>query len=138
MGLTMAEKILARSSGRDSVQPGEFVAPKIDMLMGHDLTFFVGYEKMLQNGYHKVWDPDKVVVIIDHAVPAPNIRFAEVHRKIREYVKNLGIKNFYDAGIGICHQVVQEKGHALPGALIVGGDSHTTTYGALGACGNEP
>jgi len=137
MGLTMAEKILARASGRERVQPGEFVTAKIDMLMGHDLTFFVGSQLMSQNGYHKVWDPDKIVVIIDHAVPAPNIRFAEAHCKIREYVKNLGIKNFYDGGIGICHQVVPEKGHALPGALIVGGDSHTTTYGALGAasCG---
>jgi len=92
---------------------------------------------MIQNGYKKVLDPNKIVVIIDHAVPAPNIRYAEAHRKIREYVEAQGIKNFYDAGVGICHQVLPEKGHALPGRLIVGGDSHTTTYGALGvaSCG---
>ena len=137
MGMTMAEKVLARASGRDGVQPGEFVTAKIDILMGHDLSFFTGYETMIQNGYHKVWDPEKIVVVIDHAVPAPNIRYAETHRRMREYVQTQGIKNFYDAGVGICHQLVPEKGHALPGSLIVGGDSHTTTYGALGAasCG---
>jgi 3-isopropylmalate/(R)-2-methylmalate dehydratase large subunit len=132
MGMTMAEKILARASEREKVQPGEFVTAKIDRLMGHDLTFYVGSEIMAQNGYHKVWDPDKIVAIIDHAVPAPNVRYAEAHRKMREHAKNLGIKNFYEAGIGVCHQLMAEKGHALPGTLIVGGDSHTTTYGALG------
>jgi 3-isopropylmalate/(R)-2-methylmalate dehydratase large subunit len=105
--------------------------------MGHDLSFFSAYETMIQNGYRRVWDSEKIVVVIDHAVPAPNIRYAEVHRRMREYVQAQGIKNFYDAGVGICHQLVPEKGHALPGSLIVGGDSHTTTYGALGAasCG---
>jgi 3-isopropylmalate/(R)-2-methylmalate dehydratase large subunit len=137
MGMTMAEKVLARASGRDRVHPGEFVAGNIDILMGHDLSFFTAYELMVQNGYKKVWDPNKIVVIIDHTVPAPNIRSAETHRKMREYVEAQGIKNFYDAGVGICHQVLPEKGHALPGRLIVGGDSHTTTYGALGvaSCG---
>lgn len=137
MGMTMAEKVLARASGQESVQAGEFVTAKVDIVMGHDLSFYMGYETMLQNGYHKVWDPEKIVVIIDHAVPAPNIRYAEAHRKIREFVKAEGIKNFYDAGVGICHQLVPEKGFALPGSLIVGGDSHTTTYGALGvaSCG---
>jgi 3-isopropylmalate/(R)-2-methylmalate dehydratase large subunit len=137
MGMTMAEKVLARASGQDRVQSGEFVTAKVDIAMGHDLSFYMGYETMLQNGYHKVWDPEKIVVIIDHAVPAPNIRYAEAHRKIREFVKSEGIKNFYDAGVGICHQLIPEKGFALPGSLIVGGDSHTTTYGALGvaSCG---
>ncbi|MBM4330786.1 MAG: 3-isopropylmalate dehydratase large subunit [Deltaproteobacteria bacterium] len=137
MGMTMAEKVLARASGREKVQPGEFVTGKIDILMGHDLSFYAGYEAMIKSGYHRVWDSDKIVAIIDHAVPAPNVAYADVHRKIREYVKTQGIKNFYDAGVGICHQILPEKGHALPGRLIVGGDSHTTTYGALGAasCG---
>ena len=137
MGMTMAEKVLARASGEDRVQAGEFVTAKVDIVMGHDLSFYMGYETMLQNRYHQVWDPGKIVVIIDHAVPAPNIRYAEAHRKIREFVKAEGIKNFYDAGVGICHQLIPEKGFALPGSLIVGGDSHTTTYGALGvaSCG---
>jgi 3-isopropylmalate/(R)-2-methylmalate dehydratase large subunit len=137
MGMTMAEKVLARASGRGGAQPGEFVTAKVDKLMGHDYSFFFGYEIMVQNGYHKVWDPGKIVVVIDHAVPAPNVRFAEAHRRMRNYVQAQGINNFYDAGVGICHQLMPEKGHALPGTLIVGGDSHTTTYGALGAasCG---
>ncbi|MFB3886502.1 MAG: 3-isopropylmalate dehydratase large subunit [Thermodesulfobacteriota bacterium] len=137
MGMTMAEKILARASGRDVVRPGEFVTGRVDLVMGQDLSFFPGYQQMVQSGCQKVWDPEKIVVVIDHGAPAPTIRYADSHRKMREWVKAQGIKNFYDAGVGICHQLVPEKGHALPGHLIVGGDSHTTTYGALGAasCG---
>lgn len=139
MGMTMAEKVLARASGRDGVRPGEFVTGKIDILMGHDLSFYAAYETMIKSGYSKVWDPTKIVAVIDHAVPAPNVAYAGVHRKMREYVEAQGIQKFYDAGVGICHQIVPEKGHALPGRLIVGGDSHTTTYGALGAasCGHR-
>jgi len=133
MGMTMAQKILARASGREAVRPGEFVTAQIDILMGPEWSFLAGYESLMQTGYKKVWDPAKVVVVIDHAVPAPNIYSAEAHRKIRGYVRAEGIKNFYDAGVGICHQVLPEKGHVLPGRLIVGGDSHTITYGALGA-----
>jgi 3-isopropylmalate/(R)-2-methylmalate dehydratase large subunit len=137
MGMTMAEKVLARASGRDVVHPGEYVTANIDILMGHDLSFYSGYEAMTQSGHDKVWNPDKIVVIIDHAVPAPNVQSADSHMKIREYVQAQGIRNFYDAGRGICHQLLSEEGHALPGRLIVGGDSHTTTTGALGAasCG---
>jgi 3-isopropylmalate/(R)-2-methylmalate dehydratase large subunit len=137
MGMTMAEKILARASGRKTVRPGEFVTAEIDIIMGHDLSFYGGYNAMTQSGFQKVWDPKKIVVVIDHHVPAPNIHHAEVHRIMRENVKAQGIKHFYDAGVGICHQILPEKGHVLPGRLIVGGDSHTTTYGALGAasCG---
>jgi len=133
MGMTMAEKVLSRTSGKDSVIPGEFVTANIDLLMGTDRAFYKGYEIMVQSGYDKVWNPDKIVVVIDHGVPAPNVARAEVHRKLREYVRAQNIKNFYDVGVGICHQLLPEKGHVLPGSLIVGGDSHTTTYGALGS-----
>lgn len=132
MGMTMAEKVLAKASERDVVLPGQFVTANIDILMGHDRSFYAGYQTMINNGYHQVWDPDKIVVINDHAVPAPTYEFADVHRQIREWVKTQKIRNFYDCGVGICHQVLPEFGHALPGRLIVGGDSHTTTYGALG------
>jgi 3-isopropylmalate/(R)-2-methylmalate dehydratase large subunit len=137
MGLTMSEKVLAKASGRTSVHPGEFVTASIDLLMGHDYSFYAGYEAMVQSGHDKVWDPDKIVVVIDHYVPAHDIERAELHQKMRKYVKAQGIRNFYDLGEGICHQLLPEKGHVLPGRLIVGGDSHTTTYGALGAasCG---
>jgi len=135
MGMTMAEKVLARASGRPVVVPGEFVTANIDILMGHDRSFYSGYVEMVKCGYERVWDPEKIVVATDHSVPAADIAFADRHRKIREWVKQQGIKSFYDVGEGICHQVLPEKGHALPGSLIVGGDSHTTTYGALGAAG---
>jgi 3-isopropylmalate/(R)-2-methylmalate dehydratase large subunit len=92
---------------------------------------------MVEYGCNDIWDPDKVVVIMDHQFPAQNSFQAEKHRKIRGWVKKHGIKHFYDGGVGICHQVMAEKGHVLPGTLIPGGDSHTTTYGALGSasCG---
>jgi 3-isopropylmalate/(R)-2-methylmalate dehydratase large subunit len=137
MGMTMAEKVLANASSRDRLDPGEYIIANIDILMVHDLSFYPAYNLMVENGYHKVWDPDKIVVVLDHQFPAQNVAQAEVHRKIREYVKAQRIRNFYDGGYGICHQVLPEKGHALPGFLILGGDSHTTTYGAFGAasCG---
>lgn len=135
--MTMAEKVLARASGRESVRPGEFVVAKVDILMAHDGSFDDAYAFMLQSGHTKVWDPEKIVVGIEHRVPAPNIAYAERQKKCREYVKQSGIKYFYDAGAGICNQLLSEMGHALPGRLIVGGDSHTGTSGAMGAaaCG---
>jgi len=135
--MTMAEKILARTSSKRSVLPNEYVTAKIDLLMGHDSSFYRGYELMMETGYDKVWDSNRIVVVVDHAFPAPNLTYAEIHKKIREYIRAQGIINFYDGGTGICHQVFSEKGHALPGLLIVGGDSHSTTYGAFGAaaCG---
>ncbi|MBW1699914.1 MAG: 3-isopropylmalate dehydratase large subunit [Deltaproteobacteria bacterium] len=133
MEMTMAEKVLARTSGRDAVEPGEFVTAAIDTLMVADMSFYDSYELMIEHGCSKIWDPDRMVVIMDHQFPAQDMAQAEKHRKIREWVKKHGIRNFYDGGVGICHQVMVEKGHVLPGDLIVGGDSHTTTYGALGA-----
>ncbi len=113
--------------------PGEFVTAEIDIVMGHDNTFPRADQYLKAIGLETVADPDKIVVVVDHRVPAMNVMHAENQKLIREYVDTLGIKNFYDTGTGICHTVLPEKGHALPGRLIVGGDSHTTTYGALGA-----
>jgi len=136
-GMTMAEKVLARGSDRDIVRPGEFVTAKIDILIANDLSFYDAAELMDQIGQNKVWDTDKIVVVIDHHVPASEIRYAEHHKKMREHAKFYGIRNLYDAGVGICNQLLPEKGHSLPGRLIVGGDSHTGTSGAMGAaaCG---
>jgi 3-isopropylmalate/(R)-2-methylmalate dehydratase large subunit len=137
MEMTMAEKVLARASGRDCVKPGEIITATVDILMVADMSFYDSYELFVESGCSEIWDPDRVVVIMDHQYPAQNFAQAEKHRKIREWVKKHGINNFYDGGVGICHQVMAEKGHVLPGTLIPGGDSHTTTYGALGAasCG---
>jgi 3-isopropylmalate/(R)-2-methylmalate dehydratase large subunit len=133
MGMTMAEKILARASGRESVRPGEFVTGEVDIMMGNDITFRDAIENLLEAGLNEVADPDRVVVFLDHFIPAQNGQQAESQNKVRRYVKDFGIRHFYDVGCGIEHTVLPEKGHALPGRLIVGGDSHTTTYGALGS-----
>ena len=133
MAMTMAEKILARASGKERVTPGEFVTAALDVIMGHDGAFPRAYELMRENGFDRICDPEKMVVVFDHNVPAKSASEAEIHHKARGYVREQGLRNFYDAGRGICHVVLPEQGHALPGRLIVGGDSHTTTYGALGA-----
>ncbi len=133
MGMTMAEKILARAAGKERVSPGEFVTARLDLVMANDAQFSAAYKSLADIGRRRVFDPEKIVVVIDHWVPATNPVIAEMHKFMRQHVKELGIKHFYDAGVGIAHNVVPEKGHALPGELIVGSDSHSTTYGALGA-----
>ncbi len=137
MSMTIAEKVLARASGKPEVKPGEFITAEIDTLMVADMSFYDSFVLLEEKGHAKIWDPDRVVVIMDHQYPAQNAVQAEKHRKIRKWVKQQGIRHFYDGGVGICHQVMVEKGHVLPGHLIPGGDSHTTTYGALAAasCG---
>ncbi|MFC1869932.1 3-isopropylmalate dehydratase large subunit [Chloroflexota bacterium] len=132
MKATLAQKILARASGKAEVKPGEYVMANIDLTMVHFAMRMV-YPLLDEAGIKEVWDPDKVVCIFDHVVPAPTVRDAEMYKAIRDAVKRFKIKNFYGERAGICHQVLVEKGHVLPGQLIVGTDSHTTTYGALGA-----
>jgi len=132
--LNIVEKILARASGLRRVEPGQIVDAKVDVAMFHDLTGPRTIESFEQIGVDRVWNPDKVVVIFDHDVPPSTIRAAELQRRVREFVRRQGIRNFYDIGRGgVCHVVMLEKGHVKPGDLIVGADSHTVTYGALGA-----
>lgn len=134
MGMTLAEKILARASGLDRVKAGQFLTAKIDVAMVHEGMAFV-LDVLNEAGVKRLWDPERVVCMLDHYVPAPTIRAAEMHRKIRGAVKDYEIKNFYGENAGVCHQVMVERGHVLPGNLIVASDSHATTYGALGAAG---
>lgn len=135
MGMTLAEKILARAAGKAEVKAGEFVVAEIDRALMHDIFAAGVFDLLDEVGYDRVFDPDRTVVVIDHMVPAPSAEAAALHVRIREHVARLGIKSFYDAGEGICHQLMPEQGHVRPGDLIVGTDSHTTTYGALGAGG---
>ncbi len=135
MTMTMAEKILARASGRDRVRAGEFVVGEIDLALLHDIFAAGVFDQLAQTGPGGVFDPEKVVVVVDHLVPAPTAEAAAVHQRIRSHVRALGIGSFYDSGHGICHQLLPEQGHIRPGRLVVGTDSHTTTYGALGAGG---
>lgn len=133
-GMTIAEKILARTAGRDRVRPGEYVTARIDAAMMPDN--FRLLRKILQQAGIKepdfhIWNPDRFVVVTDHRIPAANLQHAEAMQEARELAKSLRVKHFYDVFPGISHQIMMEKGHVAPGDLVVGGDSHTTTYGAL-------
>lgn len=136
MPMTMAEKILARASGRKTVKAGEYVTAAIDKFMCHE-AFAAVYLNLAASGIAGIPHPEKVFVFLDHYVPAPTQRAAGIHQMVRSGVEKLGIANFYGERGGIAHQVMMEKGHVLPGELIIGTDSHTCTYGALGAasCG---
>ncbi len=135
MGMTLAELILARAAGEKRVSAGEFVVADIDLAMLHDIFAAQVFDLLREVGVDNVFEPDQTVVVIDHLVPAPSAEAAALHQRIREHVSRLDIGAFYDAGEGICHQLLPERGHVRPGMLIVGTDSHTTTYGALGAGG---
>ena len=134
MAQTITEKILARHCGRDSVKPGELINAKIDLVMCHDVTTTPAIDMLRKHGIDTVFDPDKIVIIPDHFVPNKDIKSAEMVRKIRLWAKEQGISAFYELGDhGVCHALLPEQGHVLPGMTIVGADSHTCTHGALGA-----
>ncbi len=131
--MTMAEKILAKASGNKESEAGEIIMANIDVAMTHDLTGPLSVESFEKIGLKEVWDPEKIVIIFDHQVPADSIDAANNHMIMRKFVKEQGIDNFYDVREGVCHQVLPEKGHVVPGEVVVGTDSHTCTHGALGA-----
>ena len=132
--MNIVEKILAKASGKDEVTPGEMVEASIDVAMIHDLTGPLTIESFQKIGAEKVWDSQRIVIILDHLVPANSVKSAELHKIVRNFAEEQKIENFYDIGHGgVCHQVMPEKGHVRPGELIVGADSHTCTYGAFGA-----
>lgn len=133
MSMTMAEKILAKASGKKEVEAGEIVMTNIDVAMTHDLTGPLSVESFRKIGVPKIWDPEKIVIVFDHQVPADSLDAAENHAIMRKFVRDQGISNFYDVREGVCHQVLPEKGHIVPGEVVVGTDSHTCTHGALGA-----
>lgn len=140
MGMTVAEKILARASGLASVKAGDVVEPKVDLAMSHENAALVinQFLEVYQGTslQPKIWDPPKVSIIFDHRVPAESPKTATNQKKVREFVAAQGIAKFHDirgdVG-GICHQILPENGYVRPGFVIVGTDSHTTSHGALGA-----
>jgi 3-isopropylmalate/(R)-2-methylmalate dehydratase large subunit len=135
MAQTISEKIFSKASGK-KVKAGDFVLADIDCAMTHDITgplAVEGFREIVKDkSGKKVWDPKKIVMIFDHQVPADSLAAAANHIMLRQFAKEQGILN-YDVFEGVCHQVMPEKGHVRPGDLIVGSDSHTCTYGALGA-----
>ncbi len=131
MGKTFAEKILARKAGLKSVVAGQIVTVRPDHLLTHDNTSAIIGKVSEDLKSHGLVDNEMPVIAIDHVVPAVDEKTASGHKKIREFVHQYGVRHFYDAGEGVCHQLVVEKGLALPGSLVLGSDSHTCTYGAL-------
>ena len=134
MGMTVTEKILASHAGRDRVEPGEVIEAKIDIALANDITAPLSLEEFEKAGANSVFDPERVVLVLDHFTPNKDIISAENCKIIREFAKKYGITHFYEGGAcGIEHALLPEQGLVGPGDVVVGADSHTCTYGALGA-----
>jgi 3-isopropylmalate/(R)-2-methylmalate dehydratase large subunit len=131
--LNIAEKILAAHSGKKQVAPGEFINPRVDMVLSNDITAPIAIREFRRIGVKKVFDLKKIVMVADHFVPNKDILSAEQAKEMREFCAGQGIK-FYDVGeMGIEHALLPEQGIVLPGDVVIGADSHTCTYGAIGA-----
>jgi len=134
MGMTITEKILASHSGMERVSPGDLINAKIDIAMGHDLSTPEAIDTFERMGIDQVFDREKIVLVPDHFTPSKDIKSAESCKRMREFAKRHRITHYYEVGeMGIAHALLPEKGIVLPGDVVVGGDSHTCTYGALGA-----
>jgi 3-isopropylmalate/(R)-2-methylmalate dehydratase large subunit len=133
MGKTFAEKILARYAHEKTVVPGQIVTVKPDHLLMHDNAAPIISKIQPELKEYGVYRKDLPVIVLDHVVPAAAEKNAAQHKQIREFVKTYKIKYFFDVGYGVCHQIVLEKGLALPGTVVLGSDSHTCSYGAVGA-----
>jgi len=134
LGMTLTEKILARHSGRDRVRPGDFVVARVDLVLGNDITAPVAIKEFERMGAPRVFDPGKIALVPDHFTPNKDIKSAEQVRMMREFARKYMIANFFEVGqMGIEHCLLPERGMVVPGDLVVGADSHTCTYGALGA-----
>lgn len=132
MGATIIEKIVKKNIGADSVKPGDIVTVQVDRVMIHDIFIPFVAEKFEEMGFQKLWDPEKVVLIYDHLVPASQVDDTR-HFKIGDaFVEKYGLKNVHRSD-GICHQLMTEAGYVKPGNIVFGTDSHTTTYGCVGA-----
>lgn len=130
----MTQKILAAHAGKDSVQAGELIQVKLDIVMGNDITTAVAIPEFEKTGAKEVFDKEKVVIVLDHFTPNKDIKAAQQCKSCRQFAYDKDITNFFDVGdVGIEHALLPEKGIVVPGHVIIGADSHTCTYGALGA-----
>ena len=134
MGMTMTQKILAAHAGLASVKAGDLVEAKLDLVLGNDITTPVAITVFDKTGFTKIFDKDKIAIVLDHYTPCKDIKSAELCFQAREFARRFSITHLYDVGsAGIEHALLPEKGLTAPGELIIGADSHTCTYGALGA-----
>ncbi len=134
LGATMVEKILAKNSGRTKVIPGDLINARVDLALGNDITAPVAIKEFARFGLDRVFDRDKIVLVPDHFTPNKDIASAEQARELREFAQKYEIKHYFEVGrMGIEHALLPEQGLIKPGMVIIGADSHTCTYGALGA-----
>ena len=133
MGMTITEKIIADHAGKKEVKPGDLVTVKIDLAMANDVTAPLAIKILEKYHIDKAFDPEKIALVLSHFVPAKDIKSAEQAKMVRDFAKKHNIKWFFQEGEGIEHTILPEEGLVVPGDLVVGADSHTCTYGALGA-----
>ena len=133
--MNLAEKILAAHTGRKRVSAGEFVNAKVDIVLGNDITAPIAIKEFQKIGVSRVFDPKKIVMVLDHFMPTRDIASAEIGKMMREFCREQGVVFFEIGKAGIEHVLLPEQGIVLPGQVVIGGDSHTCTYGAIGAFG---
>ena len=134
MAMTMTQKILARHAGLEEVRAGQLIQAKLDLVLGNDVTTPVAVSVFDKAGFTRVFDKDKIAIVLDHYTPCKDIKSAELCLKARNFAHKHNITNFFDVGhMGVEHALLPEQGLCAPGEIIVGADSHTCTYGALGA-----
>lgn len=134
MGMTLTEKILAVHAGVDHVKPGDLINARVDVALGNDITAPIAIDQFNQSGAKTVFDKDRVILVPDHFVPNKDIKSAMQAKILRDFARAHNLTYFYDAGeMGVEHALLPEKGLVLPGELVIGADSHTCTYGGLGA-----
>jgi len=134
MGMTMTEKILARAAGEESVAPGDLIMAQLDLCLGNDITAGVAIDEFEKAGFTEVFDPTKIALMPDHFTPNKDIKSAGLVKQMRQFARGHGVVHYYDVGrVGIEHAFLPEQGLVGPGDVVLGADSHTCTYGALGA-----
>ncbi|BDF67622.1 3-isopropylmalate dehydratase large subunit [Oscillospiraceae bacterium] len=134
MGMTMTQKILARHAGLEQVEAGQLIEAKLDLVLGNDITTPVAITEFEKAGLTQIFDKDKIAIVLDHSTPCKDIKSAQLCAQAREFAHRFQVTHFYDVGqMGIEHALLPEKGLVAPGEAIIGADSHTCTYGALGA-----
>ena len=134
MGMTMTQKILAAHCGEEKVVPGQIIMADLDLVLGNDITTPVAINEFEKAGCQEIYDKNKVVFVMDHFTPNKDIKAAEQCKQVREFAYDKEVVNFFDVGeMGIEHALLPEKGMVIPGDVVIGADSHTCTYGALGA-----
>jgi len=134
MAMTMSQKILAAHAGKEEVRPGELIEANLDLVLGNDVTTPVAVKEFDKTGCARVFDREKIAIVPDHFTPNKDLKAAEQCMQVRKFAHRMGIVNYFEVGeMGIEHCLIPEQGLAVPGDLIVGADSHTCTYGALGA-----